>query len=193
MRQFFGAASVAIAISLAAAAPADAAVLLYSITPTAGGNAGYTFNFTLDTDRAPSFFSSGSTRFAPTTVTYTLPGSSTPVTSSASNLGPTFFTAIDQGGLSILRLPTGSDPQPRFFGPQLFTGPTSAPTFLTGTFNLSSQPKNLPTDVQNFDYVLRVTAAVPEPGTWAMMLMGFGIVGGALRRRRRSAYLPALA
>lgn len=25
---------------------------------------------------------------------------------------------------------------------------------------------------------------VPEPGTWAMMLLGFGAVGGALRRRR---------
>lgn len=27
------------------------------------------------------------------------------------------------------------------------------------------------------------TAAVPEPASWAMMLAGFGIVGGALRRR----------
>jgi hypothetical protein len=25
----------------------------------------------------------------------------------------------------------------------------------------------------------------PEPGTWAMMLLGFGAVGGAMRRRRR--------
>lgn len=28
--------------------------------------------------------------------------------------------------------------------------------------------------------------AVPEPGTWAMMLIGFGVVGGALRARRRA-------
>ncbi len=28
-------------------------------------------------------------------------------------------------------------------------------------------------------------AAVPEPGTWAMMILGFGLVGGALRTRRR--------
>jgi hypothetical protein len=27
---------------------------------------------------------------------------------------------------------------------------------------------------------------VPEPGTWAMMLVGFGIVGSALRKRRKS-------
>ena len=30
-------------------------------------------------------------------------------------------------------------------------------------------------------------AAVPEPGTWAMMLAGFGIVGGAMRRRQRTS------
>ena len=28
--------------------------------------------------------------------------------------------------------------------------------------------------------------AVPEPATWAMMLAGFGIVGGVMRRRRHS-------
>jgi hypothetical protein len=27
--------------------------------------------------------------------------------------------------------------------------------------------------------------AVPEPATWAMMLVGFGVVGGAMRRRVR--------
>ena len=27
-------------------------------------------------------------------------------------------------------------------------------------------------------------AAVPEPATWAMMILGFGLVGGAMRRRR---------
>jgi len=28
-----------------------------------------------------------------------------------------------------------------------------------------------------------LTAAVPEPATWAMMIAGFGVVGGSLRRR----------
>ena len=32
--------------------------------------------------------------------------------------------------------------------------------------------------------------AVPEPGTWATMLMGFGLVGWLMRRRRRT--VPAL-
>lgn len=29
------------------------------------------------------------------------------------------------------------------------------------------------------------STAVPEPGTWAMMLAGFGAVGFAMRRRRK--------
>jgi hypothetical protein len=32
-------------------------------------------------------------------------------------------------------------------------------------------------------------AAVPEPGTWAMMLLGFGAVGFAMRRRRTPALM----
>ncbi len=33
--------------------------------------------------------------------------------------------------------------------------------------------------------VTTITQAVPEPATWAMMLVGFGLVGTALRRRER--------
>lgn len=32
----------------------------------------------------------------------------------------------------------------------------------------------------------QLTGAVPEPATWAMMLTGFGVVGAALRRRRKA-------
>lgn len=43
---------------------------------------------------------------------------------------------------------------------------------------------------QRFDaFKLRsvtVDAAVPEPGTWAMMLIGFGAIGTAMRRARRA-------
>lgn len=33
----------------------------------------------------------------------------------------------------------------------------------------------------------RVVAAVPEPSTWAMLILGFGLTGGAMRRRRQDA------
>ena len=37
----------------------------------------------------------------------------------------------------------------------------------------------------------RLTGAVPEPGTWAMMLIGFGAVGFTIRRQRRAALAVA--
>lgn len=37
----------------------------------------------------------------------------------------------------------------------------------------------------NFDIA---AAAVPEPAVWAMMLAGFGVVGGAMRRTRRQMH-----
>lgn len=36
-------------------------------------------------------------------------------------------------------------------------------------------------------YLIDTTSAVPEPATWAMMIGGFGMVGAALRRKRRAA------
>jgi hypothetical protein len=51
-----------------------------------------------------------------------------------------------------------------------------------GIFYFSAQGNN----VTSFS---ASTVAVPEPGTWALMLLGFGGIGMAMRRRRR----PALA
>ena len=35
---------------------------------------------------------------------------------------------------------------------------------------------------------IKVAGPIPEPSTWAVMIIGFGIAGAALRRRRRVAY-----
>ncbi|WP_293379098.1 PEPxxWA-CTERM sorting domain-containing protein [Phenylobacterium sp. SCN 70-31] len=37
-----------------------------------------------------------------------------------------------------------------------------------------------------------VAAAVPEPGAWALMILGFGAAGAALRRRRGLALSASL-
>jgi len=64
-------------------------------------------------------------------------------------------------------------------------------TYNGGTFTLfvndlavSSGATNTP-----LNGVIRATAAVPEPATWGLMLLGFGGIGMAMRRRRR----PVLA
>lgn len=46
------------------------------------------------------------------------------------------------------------------------------------------QPQNA--DDNHDDIIIRVTAAIPEPATWAMMIAGFGLVGFAVRRQRRN-------
>ena len=38
-----------------------------------------------------------------------------------------------------------------------------------------------------------VTSAVPEPASWAMMLVGFALLGSALRRKRGTAWRSSLA
>lgn len=51
-------------------------------------------------------------------------------------------------------------------------------------------------DIRGFDVIgwtkRSAVAAVPEPGTWAMMMVGFGLVGGALRRRRSGQFASAI-
>jgi hypothetical protein len=40
---------------------------------------------------------------------------------------------------------------------------------------------------------ITAAAAVPEPGTWALMLIGFGAVGASMRRRRPTRHLFQVA
>jgi PEP-CTERM motif len=43
------------------------------------------------------------------------------------------------------------------------------------------------TPAQNRAVRLAPNSAVPEPAIWAMIIIGFGLTGGALRRRRAKA------
>jgi hypothetical protein len=39
-------------------------------------------------------------------------------------------------------------------------------------------------NVQAYFQIEGLTGGVPEPATWAFMILGFGVIGGALRRRK---------
>ena len=61
------------------------------------------------------------------------------------------------------------------------------PSKLTGTFAYSRVGFNDTASTRNVIFgVANVPGAVPEPATWMMMLMGFGLIGGAIRRKRQN-------
>ena len=92
------------------------------------------------------------------------------------NVDKVTFYNVDSdyfGGFSF------SDPQAnaRYYsydGLSIYSGSEQTPTFNSGTYTLYNQSGY---------YTL--TIGLPEPQTWLMMIMGFGAVGGALRRRQR--------
>jgi hypothetical protein len=55
---------------------------------------------------------------------------------------------------------------------------------LTG-FSIYGNSSGNPPVTRADDFVINVAGGVPEPGTWAMMILGFGLTGLAVRRRRR--------
>ena len=98
--------------------------------------------------------------------------------------GRAFFTALDQNGdifnfgsFDGFALGSGSN----FFGFAGIDGQSIS------FFQIDITPGSIQ-DVRQIrlDEVAQ-TGAVPEPGTWAMMLIGFGAIGTGMRRRRRTA------
>ncbi len=154
-------------IVLAAAAPlallastaADAAVLVYSLSGS------YTGVFTIDESRLPP--SMPNADYFEVEGNGTLDGVTGPQTIAFNTIG-------NSGGLT-----TGFPAFTNLFGDQLFTGTTAAPVLRTGSFTLlldGDATQEVTLDVS--------VAAVPEPATWGMMVLGFGAAGVALRRRR---------
>lgn len=79
------------------------------------------------------------------------------------------------------------------FGPDfnIYTGvPLSGDAYAGGKLVSTGDPDayNYCTNSGNCDLNFRISgttlAAVPEPATWAMMIAGFGAVGGSMRRKR---------
>ncbi|UZK67736.1 PEPxxWA-CTERM sorting domain-containing protein [Sphingomonas sp. M1-B02] len=69
-----------------------------------------------------------------------------------------------------------------FNGTNTLTAMFSDNTTAQVTFNGSPT-----SNADSFGFSSTSVAAVPEPATWAMMLLGFGVIGGFMRRRSPTA------
>lgn len=160
-----------IALALAASAsPAAAADLLFTLSGDASAS------FVLDQNPVPdAVFFDSEFRIGPTDGTY----EGAPITFSQ-----LYFFAENAGGAFAFDSPAGNL---AFAGAQLFSGTVDAPSFVVGTYSLVDYY----TGGGSFTLTIGdVVTAVPEPASWAMMIAGFGLVGGALRRTGRA---PATA
>jgi hypothetical protein len=70
----------------------------------------------------------------------------------------------------------------------IFLGPNAVSGLSTNVFYLGYDDQINMQDDNHDDMIIRATV-LPEPGTWAMMLLGFGAAGFAIRRQRK----PVLA
>lgn len=84
-----------------------------------------------------------------------------------------FFTGSD-----VIENPNGNQSLPKTNRLVTLTF-TGADRSLIHSLRFASTSNAFETD--NF----RISSAVPEPGTWLMMLLGFGLIGGAMRSRRQ--------
>ena len=89
------------------------------------------------------------------------------------------FTGCTNGAVYAILAGTGPTPPA---GTTLYMAPTQ---LAAGNYRVTVNG----TGPGNGSYTgnVTITPAVPEPGTWAMMLLGFGATGMMMRRRRRGA------
>ena len=157
--------------AFAVAAPAHADTLLFDF---AGGER--SFSFILDTDQSPDTTRDvlGSSEIGYNNVSGMFNGVGT---SSDTATRITFGT----GFLAPINIVAPGFGFGNFGGPDLFNGSLTDPIFNLGTFSLFQANTG-----GGSLTISQVSGAVPEPATWAMLMLGFGIMGYALRRTRRT-------
>lgn len=104
-------------------------------------------------------------------------------------LSPGYTSAASGSQLSFRIRPGAQDPVPHLWSVTINSSSTAASIAanvaaidldnIALTFNAAGSPTS-----PDFSYTWAFTTTdVPEPGTWAMMIAGFGLIGSVMRRR----------
>ncbi len=113
-----------------------------------------------------------------------------------------FNIAANPGTNAFVTLNFVNGTSETFFGSAIFGSPSTLPTFGRVSYDVGSgsqiasaiigkAPAGAPGSNTNRFVVEDIAAAVPEPATWLMMILGFGLVGSQLRRRNGKLALSA--
>jgi hypothetical protein len=166
MTRFIAAALLA---GTAMATPAGAAPLFFDFV---ADNSLGSVSFALDTNPSPLLqLNESYVTFKPLPVK---------TSSGTYNANIFFYTPFSAGGFDIFNSATNASIA-RVTGAQLFSGTNQAPIFSMGSYKLNGL---LPFSGGTLT-ISAVNSAVPEPATWAMMILGMGAVGYAMRRRQK--------
>ena len=111
---------------------------------------------------------------------------------------PIGFASFLGGSLTGLLNFTSSGGMPATVGMDgfgIFLGPNQTSGDNVSVFYLGFDDQITAQDDNHDDFIVRATVLppVPEPATWAMMLVGFAGVGVAMRRRRRADWIRQAA
>lgn len=178
----------ALSVGLGMIVPAHAAVVLIGQFEgtECGGKGGFSNCYAYPGGTTQGFRSDGS----PAVFKYNSDGSKDFSTAYPTVTGSEFvinYTALSNT-LGFTYTPGTGDPTLHYFAVKQADGFAlfyDANPILSGSVNLSTYFPNNP----GFSHITFFNSgsmgAVPEPATWAMMLLGFGFMGGAMRSTKR--------